>query len=192
MKSRSSNTTTIPSTPDEKAKSDPAYTPTALFYDIVLSSDNATLFMPNDSVRFSDGATELYLREYFAIFGSVPQIWHTVFSRLIPLKIASWGYLKAGTHLIPIPFVSDHETVERSDNGASTTMTPSQYGIFVSAVVYSQLAVALQDDPNFLALCFINGLDMNKAIDWYRGCMNALWAFAKDDPSWTGVAIQLD
>lgn len=192
MKSRSKSTTNYQNAPEAAAIDDPAYTPTALFYDIVLSSDNATLFMPNDSVEFSDDATELYLREYYAIFGSVPQIWHTVFAKLIPLKIASWGYLKAGKHLIPIPFVPNPETVERSDNGASTTMTPSQYGIFVSAVVFSQLAVALQHDPNFLALSFINGLDINKAIDWYRGCMNALWAFAKDDPTWTCVADQLD
>lgn len=192
MKSRSSNTTTIPSTPDEKAKSDPAYTPTAFFYDIVLSSDNATLFMPNESVKFSEDATVLYLREYSAIFGSVPKTWHTVFSRLIPLKTATWGYLKAGTHLIPIPFVPARKTVKRSDSGISTTMTPSQYGIFASAVVYSQLAFALHDDPNDLDHYFIKGMDMGKASDWYRGCMNALWAIAKDNPTWTGVAIQLD
>ncbi|RAU23225.1 hypothetical protein CU669_03450 [Paramagnetospirillum kuznetsovii] len=148
--------------------------------------------MPNDSVEFSDDTILLYLQEYSSIFGGFPQRWHTVFAKLIPLKIASWGYLKAGKHLIPIPFVPNPETVERSDNGASATMTPSQYGIFVSAVVYSQLAVALQDDPNALDHYFIKGMDMGKASDWYRGCITALWAFAKDDPTWTCVADQLD
>jgi len=173
---------------------------TSSFYDAVASLDDVVLSKPNSTIYDSDSFGHRYLNEYQKVFGGVPQMWHNVFAYVlsyseygsIPLVIANWGYLKSRDELIPLPFVKNPVEIIHPGYGTVNTMTPSQFAVFSGAVVNSHLSFILKDKPSFLKPAHIRGVNWEKCSNWYRGCMNAIYRLAEDDPTWTAVIEQLD